>query len=203
MKPKSNRKGDGTKQSNLNTCQTPDYALDPLLPYITHLKTIWEPAAGQGYLSAALEKAGHVVVRSELLAGQDFFVYRPDEAVDGLVTNPPYNPTAMKPKWIDRCYALGLPWANLMPVETLGSGEAQRLFDRYGMELILLDKRVNFKMPYKGWGGKGAQFPVAWFTSGLNIGRPITYAHIYRRSQEQLSLFSYAESQLALFEVQS
>jgi len=49
--------------------------------------------------------------------------------------------------------------------------------------LILLDKRVNFIMPNNGNNGR-AQFPVAWFTHGLNIGKEITYATIDRLGEK-------------------
>jgi hypothetical protein len=41
-----------------------------------------------------------------------------------------------------------------------------------------MDRRVNFKMPTKGWEGSAAQFPVAWFCRGLPIGEQMTFAHI-------------------------
>lgn len=193
MKPKSNRKGD-----SINACQTPDYALDPLLPYLPLNSIVWEPAAGEGFLARNLRRNGFAnVLCSDILSGQDFFKWQPAHGWDILVTNPPYNPNGIKPAWVRRCYELGKPWANLMPVETIGSGEVQALFDTYGVEIIYLDKRVNFKMPRKGWGGK-AQFPVAWYTWGLGIGKQITFASIYRREQDQLPLFVYADPQLPL-----
>jgi hypothetical protein len=193
-KPMSNR-GNG----KVNSCQTPAYALDPLLPYLPSHWTIWECAAGEGFLATALENAGLKVLRSDIMLGQDFFSYRPDAAFDAVVTNPPYNPNKMKANWIKRCYEIGKPWANLLPVETIGTGEVQRMFNELGVEIIYLNHRVNFKMPNKGWGGK-SQFSAAWFTWGLNIGRPMTFAQIYPKAQDQLSLFEYSQDQLSLFE---
>jgi len=111
-----------------NFCQTPAYALNPLLPYLPAHWTIWECAAGEGYLAQALFDSGYKVVRSDILTGQNFFDYRPAEHIDAIVTNPPYNPNQMKANWIRRCYDLGLPWANLMPVETIGSIPVQEMF---------------------------------------------------------------------------
>lgn len=170
-KPKVNRAGDPSVSSPMDRCQTPRYALRPLLPYLPLSSLIWEPAAGKGLLVASLSES-HQVVASDILYGQDFFRYQP-ETWDCLVTNPPYS---IKYRWIGRCYELGKPWALLMPVEALGAKQAQVLFRKHGMELIVMDQRVNFEMPNKGLSGSGAQFPVAWFTHGLNIGRDITYA---------------------------
>lgn len=89
------------------------------------------------------------------------------------------NPSCVNPKHLflgTAKYQLGKPFALLMPVEVLGAKSAQRNFKAHGIEVILLDKRVNFKMPEKGWLGSGAQFPTAWFTWGLNIGKQITFA---------------------------
>lgn len=196
MKKPMNNSGGGSK----NLCQTPDYALDPLLPYLPGDWTIWEPACGEGYLAQVLRGAGHEVITSDILTGQNFFDYRPNAHFDAIVTNPPYNPNQMKADWVARCYELGKPWANLMPVETIGSGPVQEMFVKCGVEIIYMNQRVNFKMPFKGWGGK-SQFSSAWFTWGLGIGRPMTFASITLRPQGQLPLFRLDDLQPALLEV--
>lgn len=177
MKPKLNRAGDISQQgaAGYDCCQTPPYALEPLLPYLEPGTRIWEPAAGEGLLAAALRLVGHPTVTSDVQAGQDFFTWSPDEPWDVLVTNPPYS---MKYRWIARCYELGRPWALLVPLETLGAGrDAQPLFKRYGVEVMLLSRRVNFKMPEKGWEGSSAQFPVIWLSWQVT-GQPLTFGEI-------------------------
>lgn len=171
---KANREGDIYTPKGYDLCQTPAYALDPLLPYLTEFTTIWEPARGEGYLEAALYDAGFDVIPTDIQTGQNYFEFEPGRSWDCSVTNPPYS---IKYKWIERCYELGKPFALLMPVETLGAKSAQRFFKEYGLEIIFLDRRVNFKMPNKGW-DSSAQFPVAWFTWGLNIGEQMTFAKI-------------------------
>lgn len=165
---KSSRSQDVYKPKGYDLCQTPPYALTPLLPHLfrSGFKIIWEPAAGEGYLVKALESKGFYVVESDVQTGQNFFDFEPVQSWQCLVTNPPYS---IKYKWIRRCYELGNPFALLMPVETLGAQTGQKMFDEFGLDVILLNRRVDFKMPNKGWSGGGAQFPVAWFTWGLNI----------------------------------
>ncbi len=163
---------DVTAQKTSDLCQTPAYALDPLLPYLKTDRVIWEPAAGEGYLVQALVGAGLAVIDSDILTGRNFFEYDPQEW-DCLITNPPYS---IKFPWIERCYELGKPFALLLPVETLGTKTGQKPFKRYGLELVLLPSRANFKMPDKGW-ESSSTFPTGWFTWGLNIGRQITYAN--------------------------
>jgi len=174
MKPKLNHAGNLYVPQGVDACQTPAYALQPLFPYLPLDWTVWEPAAGEGYIVRTLADQGYKVTGSDLLTGKNFFSYAPMTDIDCIVTNPPYS---IKYRWIAHCYALNLPFALLMPVETLGASSAQVLFAKHGIEIIFLNRRVNFKMPNKGFGGS-AQFPVAWFTHGLNIGKQISFARI-------------------------
>lgn len=161
---KTNRTADEYVPQGFDACQTPAYALDPLLPYLRSDMTIWEPAKGEGLLVEALYDSGFPSVEtSDILTGQNFFEYEP-RRWDVLVTNPPYS---LKYKWLERCYQLGKPFALLLPVETLGAKAAQELMQRYGFEILLLNRRVSFKMPNKGWEGAGAQFATFWFCWNL------------------------------------
>jgi len=76
------------------------------------------------------------------------------------VTNPPFS---LKFKWLERAYEIGEPFAFLLPINTLGTVTAQKMFEKHGISVLLLDKRIDFKMPFKGWEGGGAQFSTAWF----------------------------------------
>lgn len=67
-----------------------------------------------------------------------------------------------------------------MPVEILGTQTAQSLFKTHGIEIMLLNRRVNFKMPNKGWEAAGAPFPTAWFTWGLDLGAQLIFAELNR-----------------------
>jgi len=163
-------------------CYTPAYALDPLLPYLPADAVVWEPAAGAGHLVRALEAAGRSVYASEIAHGDNFYTHTPPVAWGVQVTNPPFS---SKYHWIEHSYALGRPWALLLPLETLGAQSAQRHFRRHGVELLLLNKRVNFIMPNLGLGGGGANFPVAWFCWRL-LPAPIVYGSITPRGDAQL-----------------
>jgi hypothetical protein len=160
MKPKLNQAGSVYEPKGYDACQTPAYAIDPLLPYLDVDWVIWEPAAGENNLVEALYDSNYdtdQVVISDILTGQNFFEFKP-EYWDCLITNPPYS---IKYQWLERCYQLGKPFALLVPVEILGAKTAQILLKQYGFEMMLLNKRVDFKMPNKGW-DSSAQFPVLW-----------------------------------------
>lgn len=170
MKPKSNANG----STHRDLCQTPEYALTPLIKYIRPFVSVWESASGKGFLFRALQEREFDVTWGDILYGQDFFSYEPDE-YDVQVTNPPYR---IKYQWLKRSYELNKPFALLLPVETLGAKAGQILFSKYGVEIIFMHPRIDFYMPSMGWAGKGAQFPVAWFTWKLNIGQQMTFVDI-------------------------
>lgn len=186
MKPKRQYKGDAHKSNGYDRCQTPEYAVEPLLPYLPKAWKIWEPAAGEGYLVRALMGKGYIVKGTDILDGHDFFDF--DEVPFGahaIVTNPPYS---VKYPWIEHCYRLDIPWALLMPLETLGAGTAQRMFEQFGVKLILMDKRVDFGMPNIGFNGSAAQFPTAWFCWRLpGLTDDLTYAKLVKRPLGQKS----------------
>jgi hypothetical protein len=102
------------------------------------------------------------VIGTDLLTDQNFFEYQPPQ-FDAIITNPPYS---IKYKWLEHCYELGKPFALLVPVETIGAKTAQDLMQSGGFEIMLLDHRINFKMPNKGYEGS-AQFPVLWLCHGI------------------------------------
>ncbi len=172
---KSNRAGIVYEPQGYDACQTPPYAIDPLLPYLTRGQIIWEPARGEGHLVEAFYDAGFKeVVTSDMLTGENFFEYEPVERWDCIITNPPYS---LKFEWLERCYELGKPFALLVPVEMLGAGKAQELMQQHGFEIMLLSRRVDFKMPNAGWSGAGSQFPVMWLCWNL-LPQPVVFGDI-------------------------
>lgn len=144
--------------------QTPHYAIDPLLPYLPADRVIWESAAGEGQIISKLTAHGYTVTGSDILTGQDFFTWQP-ETWDIQVTMPA---SKIRFKWMARSYELGKPFALIMPVDILGTKSAQILFQEWGVGVILLNRRINFKTPRKGYGGS-AQFATAWFTWRLGV----------------------------------
>jgi hypothetical protein len=196
MKPKQAQLIDTGTSSERDRCQTPWYALDPLLPYLPQDRIIWESAAGEGYLRDELGKKGYSVVSGDILSGQNFFDITFNSLKPIQVTNPPYS---TKYKWLARSYEIGLPFALLMPVDVLGSKTALELFEKHGIEIIFLKWRVDFKMPSKGWDGHGSQFTTHWFTHGLNIGQPMTYSSVAKPSKQEIAEWVMGYEQLQMF----
>lgn len=162
--------------------QTPPEALIPLFPYLHREWIIWECAEGKGYLVGELRRRDYQVTGSDILTGQDFLSWTPDH-FDCIITNPPYS---IKHKFLIRCYQLGKPFALLLPLTTLETRTRQQLFGKYGVEIILFDKRINFHVPSgkesKSW------FATAWFTWGLSIGRQLTFTSLIEAKQKTLGL---------------
>ena len=127
--------------------QTPPEALYPLLPYLKKDWTIWECACGKGNLSDFLKEQGYNVIATDILTGHDFLKWKP-EKFDCIVTNPPYS---LKQQFLERCYELKKPFALLLPLTTFETAKRQRLFKKYGVQVIFFDKRINFETP----SGKG------------------------------------------------
>jgi len=187
MKPKENK---GFNVGTYDECQTPLYALDPLLEHIREWRnTIWECAAGRGILAKSMiYDWGYNVISTDIndpAGNGNFFEIEPENKHYTIVTNPPYS---IKYEWLKRCYELEHPFALLMPVEMLGTARGQFLFDTHapGIEIIFMSPRVDFYMPNKGYEGGGAQFPTAWFTWKLNLPKQINFARLNKPKRSEL-----------------
>lgn len=160
-RPKRSQKRDTNASDERDRCQTPPYAVRPLLPYLPKDKIIWEPAAGEGHLARALQSVGYEVTITELLRGQNYFepTHRP-AMWDIQVTNPPWS---TKYEWLAEAYRMGKPFALLVPLDTIAAGkEAQPLFKKHGIEVMLLNRRIDFGMPRVGFEGSNAHLNVIW-----------------------------------------
>lgn len=159
-KPKSNIKGNPVRDQ----FQTPPCALDILLPFIPeYVHTVWESAAGQGFLADALYGEGYTVELSDVLQGVNYFEYEPTD-YQMQITNPPFS---LKYAWLKRAYALGRPFALLMPSDVLHSRTAQMMFKERGVTILLPERRINFKPPVKDWTGSSAQFHSSWYLGNI------------------------------------
>ena len=165
------------KPNQSDDYQTPRHALSPLLPYLKPRWHIWEPACGKGNLSTAFTVMGYNVTASDIAMGCDFLAPADScgvktDKIDCIITNPPYK---YKTEFLEKCYEYHKPFALLLPLTTLETKRRQNLMGYNGIEIILLPKRINFELPNGKKAKTGSWFGVAWFTSGLHIGRDITF----------------------------
>ena len=120
---------------------TPAYAVAPIIKYIPENKIVWCPFDTEhSEYVLALKAAGIRVVHSHILTGEDFFVYEPEEW-DLIVSNPPFR---IKQKEVERCLALGKPFALLLSNLWLNSSAPVHLFREKEMQMLLFDKRIQF-----------------------------------------------------------
>ena len=140
---------------------TPKEAIIPLLPYLKKDWIVLENAWGKGHLAKHLESEGFKVVS--------------DGEFDCIVTNPPYS---KKEEWLQKCYDSGKPFALLMPLTALEGKYRGSLYKKYGIELIIPNKRINFITP--SGKGSGSWFQVAWYCWKLNLPHQLNFVEMNR-----------------------
>ncbi len=153
---------------------TPEYALNPLLPFLKKEWKIWECAWGTGALATHLKKKGFNVVGFDI---QDFF-FTNEFGCDVIITNPPYS---KKDEFLKRAYELGKPFAFLLPLTALEGIKRSVLYKKYGLQIIIPNRRINFITPN---GGSSSWFATAWFTWGLNLPKDLMFVELNRKEGE-------------------
>jgi len=151
--------------------QTPKVAINCLLPFLKKEWKIWECAWGGGSLAKHLEEEGFKVIGSK---EQDFINDEINRsAFDIIITNPPYS---IKDKFLEKVFELEKPFAFLLPLTTLEGKKRGELFRKYGIQLLIPNKRINFITP--SGTGSGAWFQVAWFCYKLNLPKDLNFVNL-------------------------
>jgi len=165
----------GYKKIPINTkgaddFQTPDYALNYLIPHLNKDWIIWECACGKGNIVNGLIKRNFEVIGTDYIKGEwDFLTDKPVQ-FDCIVTNPPYS---KKQEFLQRCYELKVPFALLMPLTALESEKRQELYRKNSLQLIIPNKRINFETP----SGKSSSswFATAWFCGNMGLKKDLNF----------------------------
>ena len=138
---------------------TPLEAVLPLTKYLNlRGKTFWECCDfGKSLITEAvltsMDYEAHAIT-TDIIGGFDFLTKKAEFDFDMIITNPPYS---LKDQFLERCYEYGKPFALLLPLTALEGIKRGKMFREHGIELIVLDKRIDFT-------GKGANlFNVSWF----------------------------------------
>lgn len=158
--------------------QTPPFAIEPLLPFLKPEWTIWECACGQGNLVKALTNNDFNVIGTDILTGHDFLMYEP-EKYECIITNPPFD---LKGEFLERAYMLEKPFAFLLPLTIFDSAKRQEMFRQKGVEIIFLNRRINFTTP--SGKGTGAWFMTFWITNGLNLPEKLNFVKIPKHTHQ-------------------
>jgi phage N-6-adenine-methyltransferase len=152
--------------SKRNDYATPSHALDILVAHLPKHKVIWEGAWGKGRLAGHLKQAGYQVVGGPQM---DFFQKMPS-GWDILVTNPPFD---RKDEFLERAYALGKPFAMLLPLTGLEGKARHALYRKHGVEVIIPDKYINFENDHRR--DDHCPFSTAWFCWKLNLPAQLNF----------------------------
>jgi hypothetical protein len=135
---------------------TPKKAVYPLLDYLPKNITIWECTDfGESKITEVLKDNGYKVISTNIDEGFNFLTDEPNFYFDMIITNPPYS---LKDEFLQRCYELNKPFCMLLPLTTLEGKKRGEMFRKYGIEVLVLDKRINF-MKNK----KNVWFNTSWF----------------------------------------
>ena len=134
---------------------TPKEAIIPILKYLDKTKIYWECTDfGDSNIKKVLVENGFKVIATNK-EEFDFLKDDPSFKFDVIITNPPYS---IKNKFIKRCYEFKKPFLLLLPITALEGKERNRLYKENGLEIIVLNKRINF-MKEK----KNVWFNTSWF----------------------------------------
>lgn len=149
---------------------TPKCAINILLPFIRKDWIIWECALGSGKIKEYLENEGFKVYGDK---DMDFLnIKQPYKPTDLILTNPPYT---IKDKFLKHAFEIGKPFAFLLPITALGGQKRIELFKKYGIQLIIPNKRINYITPNEG---KSSWFHSVWFTWGLNLPKDLMFVEL-------------------------
>jgi hypothetical protein len=67
MKPKQNKAGVVDSSQSFDCCQTPPYAIDPLIPYLSRDLVYWDPFGGRGSIVRTMRSLGYQMIGSDIL----------------------------------------------------------------------------------------------------------------------------------------
>lgn len=136
-------------------CYTPIEALKPMIEVLSKDMVYYDCTSGiSSNIVDYLNRNGLTCKASN---GRDFLTDNFDD-FDCVITNPPYS---KKDKFIKKCYELKKPFALLLPVSSLQGMYRGSMFATKGIELLVLNKRIDFT------GKKAPHFGVAWFCKDI------------------------------------
>ncbi len=149
-------------------CYTPEYAINPLLPYLEKDMVIWDCAFGTGRLAEHFNKHGFKVVGDY----RDFITGLEVGGIDIIITNPPYS---LKDQFLKRAFEIGKPFAFLLPLTTLEGIKRSEMFRDKNIQMLIPNRRINFEIPS---GKKSAWFATAWFCWKMNLPNQLNFVEI-------------------------
>lgn len=155
---------------------TPPVATFALLQSVDVPDTIWEPAAGRGWMSRELQRCGKRVYSSDLFEyndplvnvdyGLDFLITKKPADVRSIVTNPPYQ-KRLPERFIEHAMSLDIDLlAIVVRIQFLEGKNRCEMFNRYKPSSILMMSRrlkcFEEDLPHNQLGGMIPYIWVIW-----------------------------------------
>lgn len=145
---------DYIKRGCYDELYTPEYGIKPLLKYLPKNVKIWECTDyGKSNITKVLNENNYEVITTNK-DDFNFLTDKPNFDFDMIITNPPYS---LKDEFIKKCYEYNKPFCLLLPITSLEGIERGKLFREKGIELLVLDKRIDFNGKGKVW------YNTSWF----------------------------------------
>jgi len=171
--------------------QTPNYAVDLLIPFIPkNINMAWEPAAGGlKIVHRLLDKTNLDVIASDVYpfdgvrehnfidsSSNDYPGELEMDAVSlAIITNPPFS---LKIDFYEKCLEYNIPFALLIPADYAGWNI--NACKSLGCEKIIPTRRIDYITPsgLSGASGHTADFHSMWLTWGFGLGKTETFVEL-------------------------
>lgn len=153
-KPKTPQAQNMEQVSERDAFQTPNYATDLLIPFLTDIApmspskkfVVWECAAGLGKIANRLMWDGFDVISTDLSyeggMKMNFLTDIMSFPFDVIATNPPFS---LKVKFYKKCLEYGKPFALLIPADY--SKWTIEAVEKDGCEKIIPNRRIDYITP--------------------------------------------------------
>ena len=144
------------KKPKYDNLFTPYEGVIPLLDFLPRYWKYWEPTdPGNSNITTVMSDLGYNVRGTHINTGVDFLEDEPGFDYDCIITNPPYS---IKDEFLKRAFELDKPFCFLLPITALEGVRRGQMFRQYGIELLVLDRRLVYLSDKKGnW------FNSSWF----------------------------------------
>lgn len=166
---------------------TPVEAIKPIMKYLNKDWTYWECTDyGKSNITKMLKLGGYKVVSTKK-QDLNFLTDKPNFAFDCIITNPPYS---LKDEFLTKAYEYNKPFMFLLPITAIEGVERNKLYREYGLELIVLDRRINYmKTKKNNW------FNTSWFCYKI-CEKQINFEQVKINTDETL------DGQLTIFDLE-
>ena len=157
--------------------KTPEEIIYPILNFIGKDKIIWEcTSVKDGNIAKILKSNGFKVIETHIDEGFNFLTDKPDFDFDIIITNPPFS---LKTEFIAKCYEIRKPFMLLLPVTAIEGTARQKLYAKYGINLLLFNRRVNY---IRKEAKTGSWFGSAWFCWNIDsIKQQLNFIDIIKK----------------------